>query len=263
MTPLPTFTLLGSGPLLVMLHGLCGGRLAFAPQVETFAGVGYCAVAPDLPGWGFSPPIEPYTFKGLAQSTIALIESLCLAQADGPVVLVGQGLGGMVAQEVMVRRPDLVRRLVLAATAADGAGAAEWMQRTDALLAAGCDMATLAQTVVPQWIGPGALPEGARLATHCVGQSHAATWRRALQAVQGFDRRDALAKIRVPTLLMAGEWDRHTPPDTLQQMARAIDGSRYVELPGVGHLPSLEAPDAFDARVLDFLRAPARRSARH
>ena len=55
-----------------MLHGIGGGHLAFAPQVETLASSGYRAVAWDMPGYGHSAPIEPYNFKGLAQSCVAL-----------------------------------------------------------------------------------------------------------------------------------------------------------------------------------------------
>ena len=73
---LPAFTTLGAGPVILMLHGIGGGHRAFAPQVETFASLGYRAVAWDMPGYGHSAPIEPYTFKGLAQSCITLIESL-------------------------------------------------------------------------------------------------------------------------------------------------------------------------------------------
>ena len=104
MSSLPAFTTLGAGPTVLMLHGIGGGHLAFAPQVETLASSGYRAVAWDMPGYGHSAPIEPYTFKGLAQRCIALIESL----QCGDVVLVGHSMGGMVAQEVVARRPDLV-----------------------------------------------------------------------------------------------------------------------------------------------------------
>jgi pimeloyl-ACP methyl ester carboxylesterase len=67
---LPHFTTLGTGPTVLMLHGIGGGHLAFAPQVETLASAGYRAVAWDMPGYGHSAPIEPYTFKGLAESCI-------------------------------------------------------------------------------------------------------------------------------------------------------------------------------------------------
>ena len=62
---LPKFMTLGSGPTVLMLHGIGGGHRAFAPQVETLASLGYRAVAWDMPGYGRSAPIEPYGFKGL------------------------------------------------------------------------------------------------------------------------------------------------------------------------------------------------------
>ena len=74
MNSLPTFTTLGHGPTVLMLHGIGGGYRAFAPQVETLAQAGYRAVAWDMPGYGHSAPIEPYTFKGLAESCIGLID---------------------------------------------------------------------------------------------------------------------------------------------------------------------------------------------
>ena len=113
---LPTFTTLGSGPVILMLHGIGGGHRVFAPQVETFASLGYRAVAWDMPGYGHSAPIEPYTFKGLAQSCITLIESLVQGTKRDNVVLLGHSMGAMVAQEVVARRPELVNRLILCGT---------------------------------------------------------------------------------------------------------------------------------------------------
>ena len=55
MTPVPAFTVLGGGPTVLMLHGIGGGHLAFAPQVETLASAGYRAVAWDMPGYGLNP----------------------------------------------------------------------------------------------------------------------------------------------------------------------------------------------------------------
>jgi 3-oxoadipate enol-lactonase len=78
-------------------------------------------------------------------------------------------------------------------------------------------------------------------------------------AIVTFDRRAALPLIRVPTLLVAGEHDRNAPPAVMQKMAGQIAGSRYAELPGIGHLQNLEAPDEFDALVLGFLADTAGR----
>ena len=260
MSTLPAFTTLGAGPTVLMLHGIGGGHLSFAPQVETLASNGYRAVAWDMPGYGRSAPIEPYTFKGLAERCIALIEAL----QSGHVVLVGHSMGGMVAQEVVARRPDLVTRLVLCGTSpAFGKPDGDW-QRTfiaerTAPLDAGRSMGELAQMLVPQMIGPGALPEGVKLAEHCMAQVNPSTYRRALQALVTFDRRADLARIHVPTLLVAGENDEAAPPAVMKKMGQAIADSTYLELPGIGHLQPLEAPDEFDAALLSFLALPRQR----
>jgi len=256
---IPKFTTLGSGPTVLMLHGIGGGHIAFAPQVETLAAAGYRAVAWDMPGYGHSAPIEPYTFKGLAQSCIDLIDAL---QCEH-VVLLGHSMGGMVAQEVVARRPERVSRLILCGTSAafgkrtDGRSADAWAQQfiaqRTAPLDAGQSMAEVAGRLVPQMVGPGSLPEGLRLAEHCMAGVPAATYRRALDCLVTFDRQAALGAIRAPTLLIGGEFDRVAAPAVMKQMAEAIPDARYAELKGIGHLMNLEAPDEFDALVLDFL----------
>ncbi|MCB2038843.1 MAG: alpha/beta hydrolase, partial [Ottowia sp.] len=70
-----------------------------------------------------------------------------------------------------------------------------------------------------------------------------------LLAMRGFDRRAALAELHPPTLLVSGDLDRVAPLSAWPALAR----TRLARLPGVGHLPNLEAPDAFDALLLDFL----------
>ena len=266
MTALPTFTTLGSGPTILMLHDIGGGHRAFAPQVESFAAAGYRAVAWDMPGYGHSVPIDPYNFKGLAQSCAVLIENLMYAKGGDGVILLGHGMGGMVAQEVAVRRPELVRRLVLTATSgmvgpvapeARLAWQRDYVAECLAPLEDGQGMQGLAQAVLPQLVGAKALPEGVALATHVMAQVSAATYRRALEALVGFDRQAQLAHIHVPTLLIGGETDTVAPPAVMRQMAQAIAGSSYLELPGVGHLPHLEAPDDFDGMVLNFLALPS------
>jgi pimeloyl-ACP methyl ester carboxylesterase len=259
---LPTFMTLGSGPTVLMLHGIGGGHRAFAPQVETLASLGYRAVAWDMPGYGHSLPIEPYTFKGLAQSCVDLIDAL---QCES-VVLLGHSMGGMVAQEVIARRPDKVNRLILCGTSAafgkrtDGRSAEAWAQQfiaqRTAPLDAGQTMADMAAKLVPQMVGPGSLPEGLKLAEFCMASVPAATYRRALECLVTFDRQAALAEIRVPTLLVGGEFDRVAAPSVMKQMATAIPRARYTELAGIGHLMNLEAPDAFDALLLAFLHEP-------
>lgn len=259
---LPHFTSLGSGPLVLMLHGAAGGYRSFAPQVEHYALQGFRAVAWDMPGYGLSAPVEPYGVRGLAQSCVRLIEALLppdATAAQRSVVLLGHGLGGMVAQEVVMRRPDLVRRLVLTgSTSGPESGWANAAQEQTAWLdGATNDMAGLADAVLPGQTGPLALGAGVQLARYCMAQLSPVTYRQALQAQAGFDRDAALAHIHVPTLLIAGEQDRLAPASTVERMAGKIQGSRWVQMPGVGHWVHLESPDAFDALVLDFLHERA------
>jgi 3-oxoadipate enol-lactonase len=254
---LPRFTTLGGGPTVLMLHGIGGGHLAFAPQVETLASSGYRAVAWDMPGYGHSAPIEPYNFKGLAESCITLIESL----QCGDVTLLGHSMGGMVAQEVVARRPELVSKLVLCGTSPsfgkpDGEWQRNFIAERTAPLDAGQTMAQLAGMLVPEMAGPAALPEGLQLATHCMSLVNPSTYRRALEALVCFDRRANLPNILAPTLVIAGEHDRNAPSAVMKKMAAAIPRSTFIEMEGIGHLQNLEAPDDFDQLVLNFLALP-------
>lgn len=174
---LPHFTALGAGPIVLMLHGAGGNFRSFAPQVERLAHAGYKAVAWDMPGYGLSVPVEPYGIKGLAQSAIALIEALLPAAAPAhkrSVHLVGHGLGGMVAQELIMRRPDLVRTLVLVGcTSGPDSGWAEDAASQTLLLEAAsvADWPQWAQAVIDAQTGPLALAEGVMLAKHCMAAS--------------------------------------------------------------------------------------------
>ncbi len=79
----PHCTVLGSGPLVLMLHGIGGGHGVFASQMQALANAGYCAAAWDAPGYGKSAGLHPYTFAGLAERCIDLIESLLDGERGG------------------------------------------------------------------------------------------------------------------------------------------------------------------------------------
>jgi len=165
----------------------------------------------------------------------------------------------MVALEAAVRDPSKVRRLVLCATLArgfeasggtEGEPAAELAEALDA----GGSMEQLAQTLVPQFIGTGALPEGVRLASHALAQVYPGAYRRALAALPTFDRgAAALAQLTMPALLVGGDLDRCTPPVALEALAQVLPDAATLRLPHVGHWPQLEDPEGFDAALLDFL----------
>lgn len=251
----PAFIESGAGRIaVVMLHGVGGGKEAFRPQIQPLAEAGYRAIAWDMPGYGESPAIAPCDMAGLAAALVALLDRLDIERA----ALLGHSMGAMVALEAVARTPARVAALVLSAGSPafgkpDGAWQQAFLRDRLGPLDAGGTMAEVAHRLVPSMVGEGFAPEGAALAASIMSRVPPATYRAALHALMGFDRRDALAGIGVPTLAIAGELDPAAPAAVMEKMAARIPGARYVLLPRAGHLANLEQPAAFNAAVLEFL----------
>jgi len=243
-----------AGPPVVFLHGIGGAARVWTGQLRSFAAAGFRPVALDLPGYGARPPVTCMDFAGLA----ADLESAIAERALGRPVLVGHSMGGMVVQTALRRRPDGYRAAVLCCTSpAFGNPTGEFQKKFVAdrlaLLDAGATMPDLAASIVDGIIAPGADPAGRALAIETMAATPASTYRAAVHCLVSFDERANLASIRIPVLCLAGEHDRNAPAKMMERMAAKIPGARYVCLAGLGHLPSLEAPDVFDAAILEFL----------
>jgi pimeloyl-ACP methyl ester carboxylesterase len=235
---------------LFFLHGVGGGRAAWDRQVPYFSGRGYRCVAWDQPGYGGTAPVEPYTFEKVAEALAR--------QIDEPAVLVGHSMGGMVAQETYARYPDRVTALVLTFTspafpAAGGDFAREFVAARTGPLDQGRSMAEIAAALMPTMRGAKSDSEGLALAQRIMAAVPPETYRKAVQLLTTFDRREHLPKTRVPTLLVAGSDDRVAPPAVLEKMSKRIPGARYVLLEGCGHLGPMDRPDAFNAVLENFL----------
>ena len=236
---------------LFFLHGVGGGRMAWDRQVPYFSERGYRCVAWDQPGYGGTAAVEPYSFEKVANALAG--------QIGEPAVLVGHSMGGMVAQETCARFPDKVRALVLSFTSPAFAGGGEFARQFVAArvgaLDAGKPMAEVAAALMPTLRGTKSDPEGVALAIRTMAAVPPDTYRKAVHLLTTFDRRADLAKIRVPTLLVAGSEDRVAPPAVHEKMAKRIPGAKYVLLEGCGHLGPMDQPEKFNEAVLSFLKS--------
>jgi 3-oxoadipate enol-lactonase len=241
---------------IVFLHGVGGAARAWAPQMQSFADAGFIPIALDLPGYGARPPVAEMQFDALAGDVEAAIAARGLQRP----VLVGHSLGGMVAQTMLRRRPDGYAAAVLCGTSpAFGNPSGDFQKKfvADRLapLQSGKRMSDLAADIIGEIVGPAPDASGLALAVNCMGAVPGETYRAAVLCLTSFDERANLALIRIPVLCLTGEHDRNAPPSMMERMAGRIPGARYICLPGVGHLPNLEQPAAFDAAVFEFLRS--------
>ena len=245
------------GRVLVFLHGIGGAARAWRGQLEHF-GAHYRAVAWDMPGYGESARLDAVSITTLAA---ALQDFLIQIGAQRPV-LVGHSIGGMIVQEWLLTHPQDAAAVVLAQTSpAFGKAEGDWQKSfIEARLGPldrGATMASLAPDLVRELVGDDPDPAGLELATSCMAEVPEASYRTSMLALLGFDRRQALKEIKVPTLVLSGSRDRNAPAPMMEKMASFIPGAEYVELEGAGHLVNLERPGEFNAALEPFLEVHA------
>jgi 3-oxoadipate enol-lactonase len=237
----------------VFLHGIGGAARAWRGQLEAFAGR-YRAIAWDMPGYGGSSPLPTVSIATLAD---ALQDFLGQFGGTKPI-LVGHSIGGMIVQQWLVKHPNTAAAVVLAQTSpAFGKADGDWQKSfIDARLGPldrGETMVTLAPTLVKELVGDDPDASGIKLARDCMANVPEASYRASMLALLGFDQRQALKEIRIPTLVLSGSKDKNAPAPMMAKMAGFIPSARYIELAGAGHLVNLERPTAFNAALDQFL----------
>ena len=247
-------------PALMFLHGIGGAARAWRDQLDSFASR-YRTIAWDMPGYGGSKPLDNTSIEALAQ---ALKDFLAQLGIEKPV-LIGHSIGGMIVQQLLKTDPKLPHAVALAQTSpAFGKPDGEWQKNFIEArlgpLARGETMKDLAPTLVKELAGTDPDPRGMDLARDCMAKVPEATYQATMRALIGFDLRDILKYIKLPTLVLAGSEDTNAPAPMMKKMASYIPHATYVELEGVGHLANLERPMMFNAALASFLSAHPPRS---
>ena len=228
----------------ILLHGIGGPSWG-----DLSAG------ALDWPSPGFcgTAPLPAMTFPAL---TRALLDAMD-ARGIGQATLVGHSMGGMVAQDFVATHPDRVAKLVLyGTTPAFGGRDPSFAEQ---FLAArlgpleGRTMQDAAPAMLDGMFGADAAPDAFARALAAMQAVPDDVYRDTLRCLTTFDRRADMARIAVPTVLIAGERDQAAPLKTMQRMAETIPGAQIIVIPGAGHLIHLEKPAAFAAALRDAL----------
>lgn len=274
-------TLAGDGPLILLLHGFPQFWWAWRHQIPQLAAAGYRVAAMDLRGYGASDkPPRGYDPRTLAEDASGVIRSLGARDA----VVVGQGLGGLVAWTLAVVHPRQVRRLVAVAMP-HPLRLRRAHLTSPAQLRASAHVLGYQRPIIPErrllahdaaevgqlleaWSGPGYPDESTvaryREAAQVPGVAHSALesyrW-----AVRSLPRPDGLryarrmaSPVTVPTLQVHGALDRCMLPTSAAGSARHVEAPyTWALVPDSGHFVPEERPDVFTALLCDWLHDPA------
>ena len=236
-----------AGPTALYVHGSGGTHRLWTHQYGP-DGPTHPAVALDLSGHGGSEDIG--TSPGTATLDAYADDVVAVAEAVGATVLVGNSLGGAVAQWTLLERDWRPDALVLAGTgprlpvyedlqgwlADDYEQAIEFLHGRDRLF----------QATDPT------LHERSREQMRAVGPT---VTERDFLTCDRFDVTDRLAGIEVPTLALCGEHDKLTPREFHEELARELPNGEFAVVPDAAHLAMLERPAAFNEIVAGFLDA--------
>jgi pimeloyl-ACP methyl ester carboxylesterase len=237
----------GSGPPLLLIHGLGYARWGWEPVVDGLA-QSFEVLVFDNRGIGESDaPPGPYTTAALAEDAAHVLDEAGVERAH----VAGSSLGGMVAQELALARPERVERLVLASTHPGASKAHPMPQRTVELMTSG---ATLRQ-FVENALEPDPRPELVeRILEHRERTAQPFdAW--AAQAAAGatFDAGDGVGAIAAPTLVQTGDGDVVVDPRNSELLVELLPDAHLSVYPACGHLFFWQEPERFVRELEEFL----------
>ncbi|HST70476.1 MAG TPA: alpha/beta fold hydrolase [Solirubrobacterales bacterium] len=255
----------GEGEPIIFVHGIAGCWRNWLENIPYFAR-GNRVIALDLPGFGESPmPTWDISMGNYGRLLHDLCERLGL---DRVAALVGNSMGGFIATEAVIDEPERFDRLVLISAA--GISFAEWQGRpvnaaSRIVKAATPFLSGDRRTYLtrprgrkfafgqlfrnPNKLRPELLSEQVRPGLQAPGFSDA------LASIWGYDTRERLTEIEIPTLVVWGLNDRIVPVEAALGYQRLIPKSRLEIFERTGHLPMLERPLRFNPLLEEFIES--------
>lgn len=235
-------------PTIVFANSL-GTTLELWRKVLPLLPDGLRIIRYDLRGHGQSDIVDaPYTMGQLISDAAAICDAADVTDA----MFVGLSVGGMIGQGLAIKRPDLIRALVLSNTAAKIGNAQLWDDRIADVHADG--MAAMADTIMPRWFG-----------RDFINTPEFSQWRDMVSGVdpQGYtgvcaaiadtDFYTPTSGLRIPTLGIAGGQDGATPADLVRETVDLIPGSQFKVMPRCGHLPCVQDPISYGEILTEFM----------
>jgi pimeloyl-ACP methyl ester carboxylesterase len=261
-----TYAEAGSGPLLLLIHGMAGTYASWQAVIEPLARE-HTVIALDLPGHGTSAPGGgDYSLGSLATG----LRDLLIALGHDRATLVGHSLGGGIAMQFAYQFPEATERLALVSSGGLGPEVSRVLRAAalpgaDLFIAATAGPGRVAGSALARGLAALGLRPTADVAEVARGYAslsdgdRRAAFLATLRAVVGTDGQlvDAANLLYlaegIPVLIVWGERDPIIPVEHGEQAHRAIAGSRLEIFGGVGHMPQLEAPGRFVAVLERFL----------
>ncbi len=241
----------GQGRDLVILHSLLADRHAFDPVLPALVEK-FRVTLINLPGFHGSQPV------------IALLDAYIARIEDGfdefgiknDAVLIGNGFGGTLALAFALAHPERLGKLVICDAAPGFPEPGKQAFRGMAEKVAEGGLGAIADIAARRVFSPDHLKRnpGAVDACRAVLLDIAPkAFQAACAILVDADLVPLLHRLKVPTFVLCGALDQATPPALNKLIAEKVPGARYVELPGCGHCPPLEQPQAFLAAIKDFI----------
>ena len=245
----------GEGKPLMLVMGLGGNIEMWDPLERALNAHHIQTIAYDASGTGESPPrLIPRRMPGLARQTAHILDALGHPSAD----VLGVSFGGAVAQELVLRNPHRVRKLVLASTTC-GLGGVPGYPLSLALLATPLRYysPTFMRLTAKTLYGP-TVAAGENLLQHQINARRArppSLWGYGgqLTAAAGWSSLPWLHRVKSPTLVISGSGDRIVPPLNARIIAARIPDSRLQIVGGAGHLLLLDHPELCADAIAEFL----------